>query len=453
MIEMCLSQAASMLQADYRGPDVRFRGCTIDSRRVDGGELFFALRGTVSDGHDHVEDAARRGAAAAMVEHDPGPTRLPLLQVDQVREGLSRLAGCWRSGFDVSLVAVTGSNGKSTVKEMLSRVLGTRAPVLATQGNLNNELGVPLTLFRLDREHRYAVVEMGANHPGDIRSLCAWAKPAVAVITQCAPAHLEGFGDLDTVAAAKAEIFEALPAEGMAVINADDAYAAFWRSVARDCRVLSFGVVSEADVRGQELKTCPPAGVNHFLLRLPGQELPVRLPLSGRHNLMNALAAAACAYGLGTEAEHIRQGLESVPPLQGRLQPRTGVCGSLILDDSYNANPGSLQAALEVLEAYPGRRWLVLGDMYELGEQAEECHRDAGRAARDYAVERLFAVGPLAAQAAQSFGTGGSTYADLQELIGALLAQLRPGTTLLIKGSRGMNMEQVVQPLLERAGC
>ena len=444
---MRLAEAAQPLNARLVGQDREFRGCSTDSRKLNSGELFIALRGQRFDGHDFVMEAERAGAGAALVEAAPPSATLPLLLVPDTRKAMGALAAHWRARFDIPVIAITGSNGKTTVKELVSSILSRRAPVSATRGNLNNDIGVPITLFALGEEHRFAVVEMGANHKGEIAYLTRMARPTVAVITQCAPAHLEGFGSIEGVARAKAEIFEGLPAGGTAVINADDHYADLWRGTGTGLRRLSFGMDRPADVTVRDLR--PDFGFEQarFTLVTPRGAVDVMLPLPGRHNIMNALAAAACAEAVGVSLEEIRSGLESMRPVKGRLQSKPGFRRSRILDDSYNANPASLRAALDVLREYPGRRWLVLGDMGELGLDAADMHHDAGEAARECGVEQLFAFGDLSRKAAEGFGAGARHFASLEDLVRAVRAELAPEVTVLVKGSRAMAMERIVDAL------
>ena len=446
---MQLRQAATAVGGVLHGADVPFTGCAIDSRAQTQDALFIALQGR-HDGHAYVADALRGGAAAAMVERTAGLPNAPLLQVEKTRDGLARLAGHWRDRFELPVTAVTGSNGKTTVKEMLAAILAGAEPgrpdsVLFTEGNRNNELGVPLTLCRLHERHRYAVVELGASAPGEIARLARLVRPRVAAVTQCAPAHLHGFGDIDAVAAGKGEVFDALEPEGTAAINADDPYVELWRRQARARRQLRFGIEREVEVRALDLEIA--FDRSRFLLSIPQGERVVDLPLPGRHNVMNALAAAACASALGLDAECIGAGLESVRPVTGRLCAKAGLRGATLLDDTYNANPGSLRAALEVLRTYPGRRVLALGDMAELGERADEWHREAGRTARDGGIAAMYSLGELAGEAAVAFGPDGHRCAGRDELIEALDAELDRGVTILIKGSRGMRMERVVAAL------
>jgi UDP-N-acetylmuramoyl-tripeptide--D-alanyl-D-alanine ligase len=425
------------------GQDALVEGNGTDSRSIDPGALFVALVGERADGHDFIAAARARGAGGALVARPHGED-LPTVQVADTRRALGALTASWRARFDLGLVGVTGSNGKTTVKEMTASILRQAGPTLATEGNLNNDIGVPLTLARLAAEHRFAVVEMGANHPGEIAGLCALARPAVGVITQCAPAHLEGFGSVEGVARAKGEIVQGLAADGTAVLNADDRFVGLWRELAGQRRVIAFGLEHPAEVWAEWL---PDGDGSRVELATPAGRTALRLALPGRHNVMNALAAAAAALALGVDLSAVVRGLAAVRSVKGRLQVRSS--GTLrVIDDTYNANPGSVAAALEVLGGYPGRRWLVLGDMLELGAAAEAYHRQAGARARDSGVERLYAVGPLAALAVEGFGSGARHFPDHAALIEALVRDASASATVLVKGSRSMGMERVVRALM-----
>ena len=443
MIRLGTREAADLLGGTLTGADVPFEGCGMDTRTLPAGALFVALPGTRVDGHDFVERARECGAAAALVSR-PVATPLPVIRVVDTREALGRLAAHWRGRFRIPLVGVTGSTGKTTVKEMTAAVLRGVGPTLATEGNLNNDIGVPLTLARLGPEHRFAVVEMGANHPGEIAGLCAIARPRVGVVTHCAPAHLEGFGSVEGVARAKGELFAALPADGTAVVNADDAYAGLWIRTSAAGRRLTFGLEAVADVTG---RWEPRDTGSQVHLVTPAGEADLRLALPGRHNVMNALAAAAVALALDVPLDAVVRGLESVRPVRGRLQVREAR-GLRVLDDTYNANPGSVAAALAVLATSPGRRWLVLGDMGELGAESAELHRRMGRLAREAGVDRLWTLGALAALAAESFGEGGRSFPSHAALAEALRTEAGPPATILVKGSRSMTMERVVEALV-----
>lgn len=450
MISMKLSSAAKLLNATYFGEDVVFRGCSTDSRHLDSGELFIAIKGERFDGHDFLENARQRGAVAAMVTKT-NQQDLPTLVVDDTRKAMGKLAATWRSGFDVPLIAVTGSNGKTTVKEMLVSILGLKAPVLATRGNLNNDIGVPLTLFGLGEEHRYAVVEMGANHPGEISWLSHIARPTVAIITQCAPAHLEGFGSVEGVARAKAEIFDGLEPEGIAIINADDDFAELWRNKVIGLRQISFGLKNQSDITARSISPSIDTGMNNFRLCTPSGNIDISLPLLGQHNIMNAMAAAACALALEIELTLVKQGLERMKPVKGRLEMKKGLRGSRIIDDTYNANPVSLTAAIKTAASFSGKHWLALGDMGELGTQSESLHEGAGCIARENGIEKVFAVGPLSENAVRSFGQGAEHFSSVEKMIEAIEKEITADVTLLVKGSRSMQMERVVGALEDKS--
>ena len=446
MIRMRLGEAASALGGRAAGGDVAFHGVSTDSRTTREGALFIAIRGPHFDGHDFVDIARQRGAVAAVVEREPEVSFPFILVRDSVR-ALGNLAAYWRNRFrDLLLVAITGSNGKTTVKDMVAAVFRTMGPVSATRGNLNNEIGVPITLCDLDVGHRAAVVEMGANHQGEIAALTTLVRPAVGVVTQCAPAHLEGFGSIEGVARAKGELFETMPANATAVINADDRYAPLWRELAGQRRCISFGFRPDADVRVRA--ECGPDGrVIH--LDTPAGGVRIDIPLPGAHNALNAGAAAAAAIAVDAGVDAIREGLAAVRPAKGRLQSRPGRHGAEVIDDTYNANPESLRAGLAVLCAKPAPRWLVLGDMAELGPDAAAFHADAGRDARRHGVERLLATGNLSVEATHAFGGGATHFEDCSALVERLREELPEGATVLVKGSRSMAMERVVDALVE----
>lgn len=448
MINMSLASAARALQASIVGDDVYFTGCSTDSRKIKAGEMFIALRGEHFDGHDYIEQARRNGAVAAMAEENTGQS-LPLLLVPDTRSDMGKLAGIWRGQFELPVVAITGSNGKTTVKEMLANILSLQAPVLATRGNLNNDIGVPLTLFNMGTEHRFAVIEMGANHPGEIAYLSKLTRPYIALITQCAPAHLEGFESIEGVARAKAEIFEGLPEQGFAVINDDDEYADFWRRKTAGLKQIGFGFADTADVTAASVRIDSNNGTSQFGIVSAGGVMDITLQLPGRHNVQNALAAAACCLALAIPPEIIKTGLERTAPSKGRLQFKQGWSGAAIVDDTYNANPASLAAALHLIAGRGGRHWLALGDMGELGPGAREHHTQAGEKARELGFERLYALGELSRWALDGFGNGARHFSDAESLIETLRADLAEDVTLLVKGSRAMAMENIVTALTE----
>jgi UDP-N-acetylmuramoyl-tripeptide--D-alanyl-D-alanine ligase len=441
-----LDTAAREIGAGRRGRNASFAGVTTDSRQVARGDLFVALRGERFDGHAFVDQALAAGAAAAMVEDaERVATRdVSLVLVDDTLRGLGRLAAKWRARFTLPLIAVTGSNGKTTVKEMIAGVLRAHAgedAVLATAGNLNNAIGVPLMLLRLRSPHRYAVIEMGMNHQGEIRYLTQLTSPTVALVTNAGTAHIGELGSREAIAQAKGEIYEGLNG-GVALVNADDAFADYWRGLNTGRGVIDFGMERPAAVRGRH------AG-GLLSVRTPAAEYGVRLAVPGLHNARNALAACAAAHALGVPPEAVVRGLEEYAGTKGRLQRKAGRGGVDLIDDTYNANPDSTRAAIAVLAAQPGTRVLVLGDMGELGSGGPALHAEMGVEAKRAGIDRLLALGDLSAEAVRAFGAGARHFADIEPLCDELNAMLAPGTTILVKGSRFMRMERVIARLVE----
>jgi UDP-N-acetylmuramoyl-tripeptide--D-alanyl-D-alanine ligase len=430
------------------GEDRGFNEIAIDSRKLAPGDLFAALRGEHTDGHEFVEAAATAGAAGAIVQRKL-KLSLPQIVVSNVEMALAEAARAARAQFRAPVIGVAGSNGKTTVKEMLSSILSRLGPCLSTRGNLNNHLGVPMTLLRLDETHRSAVVEMGANRRGDVEQLVQIARPSIGLITNAGAEHLEGFGSLEGAARAEGEMVAGLSSRGIAVINADDAYASLWRA-STSAQVLGFGLQQEADFRARDVRfdVTDDTLATRFRLCSPLGEVDISLAVAGRHNVLNALAAAAAASSAGASLQDIAAGLGSVRAVKGRLQFKRTRAGAWLIDDSYNANPSSARAGLEVLSELPGRRWLVLGDMAELGEFASDSHREVGELARTLGIERLYTFGTLAALAAEAFGNGAERYRDVTELTRALDAAITPDVRLLIKGSRVNRLERVVDALV-----
>ncbi len=440
-----LAEIAHALTLPAPAVDAEISAVSIDSRTVTPGALFVALPGARVDGHACVAAAAAAGAAATLVMR-PVEVPIPQLVVPDTRRALGTLAAAARRRYSGAVLALTGSNGKTTVKEMLAAILAQRGLVWATRGNLNNDIGLPLTLLELESGYRHAVLELGANHPGEIAYLTAIARPDVALITNAGPAHLEGFGTLKGVAQAKGEIYQGLSPQGCAVINADDAYAGLWRALVGTRRCVEFGLQGAAAVHAEALVL--DADGARFRLVMPGGAAAVRIAAPGRHNVMNALAAAAGAYALGLDAPTIAAGLAAFAGVAGRLIVHRVAAGVVVIDDSYNANPASLKAGIAVLMAQPGSKLLVLGDMAELGDEGVERHRQAGVEARAMGVERLYTVGDLARHAAQAFGDPARHYPDHAALTAAVHAALVAPVAVLVKGSRFMRMEQVVRGLL-----
>lgn len=449
-MKMRLAELAQVSGGRLIGDDAAFTSAAIDTRQLKTGELFVALPGSKTDGHGFVAQAAQGGAAGALVARAI-ESKLPQVVVGDVLLALQSYAAHQRARFAGPVLAVTGSNGKTTTKQMLAAILaesfGAEA-VLYTEGNLNNHIGVPLTLLRLGAGHRAAVIELGANHAGEIAQLASIAKPLIGLVTLAGAAHLEGFGNIAGVAQAKGELFAALPANGTAVINADDQYADLWRGMAGHCQRLEFGFAAAAGFRAREIRDHN--GGQRFLLVTPNGEIEIRLPLLGRHNVQNALGAAAAAQAAGADLAQIARGLAAVRNVGGRLAPQTGLHGAAVVDDSYNANPTSMRASLEWLAAQSGRRWFAMGDMAELGIDAASWHRQIGEWARANGIERLFALGPLSQHAVRSFGAGARHFASHAELAGAIARELTAEVTVLVKGSRSAQMERVAQLLLAR---
>ena len=450
-VKMDVLSAAQAMSGNSVGENVPFVGVSTDSRTVAAGQLFIALRGDKFDGHDFVGVARERGAAAAVVDaagaEALGEAGLPLIVVADTRLALGELAAHWRARFTLPVIGVTGSNGKTTNKEMIASIMKAAfgdAAVLSTQGNLNNDIGLPLTLLKLDAGHRAAVVEMGMNHPGEIAYLARIGRPTVALVTNAQRAHLEGMGTLETIATEKGSIFAGLDRDGVAVFNAGDSWAGLWRSQSAHCRRLCFALDGPAEVSG----ACQTRGLqNQVTIVYDGQQIEVDLALPGAHNARNALGAAATALAAGVSLEMVRTGLAAFRGLKGRLQRLAGLHGAMLLDDTYNANPDSVRAGIDVLAATIGRKILVLGDMGEIGEMTGQFHDEVGGYAKSQGIDRLLAIGESSALAARNFGAGGEHFRKIEDLIATLVGELTPDTIVLVKGSRFMRMERVVDAI------
>ncbi len=442
-----LSKIAAVTGGRLVGVDLSLTGVSTDTRAIESGQLFIALRGERFDAHEFLAEAGAAGAAAFLVsDAEKLPPAASAVVVADTRLALGTLAAAWRASFTLPVIAVTGSNGKTTTKEMVAAILKAAfgAAVLSTRGNLNNDIGLPLTLLGLRASHRAAVIEMGMNHPGEIAYLAPIGAPTVALVTNAQRAHLEGMGDMDEVAREKGSIFSGLIGAGVAVINADDAYANSWRTMAGEHRVRSFGIDHPADVHGRVhqhgLET-------ELTLVAPEGEATIRLRVPGRHNARNALAAAAACLAAGVSMAAVVEGLQGFGGVKGRLQRRAGKLGAEILDDTYNANPDSVRAGIDVLAATIGRKLLVLGDMGEIGEASGQYHDEIGGYAKSQGVDRLFALGDATQQAVRNFGEGARHYCNVEKLIAAVDKELGPETTVLVKGSRFMKMERVADAL------
>ncbi|HEX6614397.1 MAG TPA: UDP-N-acetylmuramoyl-tripeptide--D-alanyl-D-alanine ligase [Rhodanobacteraceae bacterium] len=449
MLSLRLSEVALWTRGTLHGADAPVHGVSTDSRKVGADELFVALKGERHDGHEHLAQAAERGASGAMVMRRVN-NGLPQVVVADTLLALGDLASAVRAKRRARVVGITGSNGKTTVKTLTASILQRHGRTHSNAGNFNNEIGLPLSLLSMPQDSEYAVMEMGAGKPGDIAYLAAIARPEIGLVNNIAPAHLERMRTLEGVAETKGALYQALPADGTAIINADDAFADFFTGLAGSRRVLRFGFGAKADVRADGIVLEPDRSA--FTLVTPAGSQRVQLPLPGRHNVGNALAAAAIAMALDVPLAEIVEGLQNAPTVGGRLRRQVAAGGWSVIDDSYNANPGSTGAAIATLALQPGERWLVLGDMAELGSDAAALHAQIGKQARDAGIEKLFAVGTLSAHAAQAFGANARHFATQAELIAALRTQLHAGLSVLVKGSRSAGMESVVAALLDDGG-
>ncbi len=444
---MSLQQVTEVLDGEMHGDNVSFSSISTDSRQLKPGDLYIALQGERFDGHDFLQQALDAGAVAAIVQADV-TVSLPYIKVDNTRHALARLAAARRQEFTRPLVAITGSNGKTTVKEMIATILRKQGDVLMTQGNFNNDIGLPLTLLGL-RQQDYAVIEMGANHRGEIAYLTDIAKPDIALITNAGPAHLEGFGSIQGVAEAKAEIYQGLSEDGVAVINRDDDYSDYWHNLCEKYRIVDFSLHDKAATVYGEWKPAEQGGVlkvwhNDNVFR-------VVLKVYGRHNAMNAMAAIAVAVTLQVPVEKICEALQQFESVEGRLKLHHVSPTLVVIDDTYNANPASLSAGIDVLKQLPGEHWLILGDMGELGSDATRLHFDAGIKARRAGISRLLAVGEASQHAVDAFGEGAQLFENKDELMTFIKLHQMAALGVLVKGSRFMHMEEIVKHLTEEA--
>ena len=445
---LLLSEAASILAGELAGSDARFLRVVTDSRAVQAGDLFVALKGDNFDAHDFVADVLAKGAFA-LVRRDFATADGSVIRADEPRLALGTLAAAWCAQLDVKRIGITGSNGKTTVKEMVAAILRAHAgdaAVHATAGNFNNDIGLPLTLLALTPAHRYAVIEMGMNHFGEIRYLTGLARPQVALVNNAMRAHLGGGFDSTTdIARAKSEIFEGLTADGVAIINADDAQLPVFAAAAGQHRQLRFGLQS-GDVTARDVQAS--ASGSRFVLSCPQGEQLIELPAAGEHNVRNALAAAAVALALDVPLAAIAAGLAAFGGVKGRLQLKRAACGATLIDDTYNANPDSMKAGIDVLAAYPAPRIFVMGQIGELGDTAAALHAEVGAHARARGIEQLLCLGELSRHAANAYGAGAQYFDDLPALLAVLDQQVASDSSVLVKGSRFMRMERVVEHLL-----
>lgn len=443
---MKLSKLSKILNGTFVGTDVEFKQISIDSRNVPKEACFFAIKGDVFDGHDFISEAVKKGAAIAVVDHDVC-TDIPVLKVKNTREALKDLARFYRENTDIPVAAITGSCGKTTTRALLENMLKQEGNVLASKKSFNNDIGLPLTLLQLTPSHDSIVLEIGTNHPGEIAQLTAIAKPTIATVTMVAPVHIEHFKTLDAIAREKGAIFEGLTQDGVAVINADEAYKELWEKLSGDHQRMTFGYHQKADVMAQDLRSTA-EGKTTFTLVFRDKKTSISLPLLGEHNVTNALAAATMAFAMGVSIEHVKTGLETVQPEYGRLVEKKGINGATVIDDSYNANPASVKAAIQLLTGRNVNSILVLGDMLELGDQADRLHAEIGAFAKTCGLKRLFCYGKHSIETVKAFGKNAQHFEDHQTLIDVLKNDITPNTTVLVKGSRGMKMEKVVDALI-----
>ncbi|MBT4519968.1 MAG: UDP-N-acetylmuramoyl-tripeptide--D-alanyl-D-alanine ligase [Halieaceae bacterium] len=446
MQDWTLSELEQPLEGRLIGRDNQVKGVSTDSRKLNLGDLFVALRGDYFDGHKYLEQARAAGAAGAVVSSEVDAP-LSVLRVTDTQQALGRLGALNRNAFSGPLVAITGSSGKTTVKNMIDAVLSQRGATLATRGNFNNEIGVPLTLLELAPEHQFAVIEMGAARIGDIAWLSELGRPSVAMLLNALPAHLESFGSVEQIAEAKGEILDGLGVDDIAIINADQPWANQWRARVKQARVIDFGLARAADVSATAIRSYGIDGIS-FTALTPVGDTPVRIQLPGLHNVANALAAVAAGLACELTLAEIRRGLELVLPVAGRLSVARNASGATIIDDCYNANPASVRAALDLLAECPGKRTLILGAMKELGSGSDHLHHEIGSYAKDIGVDQLIGVGNELRSAVDAFGAGGSFFADRDQAIEAVRWMFTGEDTVLVKGSRSAGMEVVLNALL-----
>lgn len=442
-----LAEVAEFIPAKHRGSNVPFQFVSTDTRTLQPGDLYVALVGDRFDGHDYVQQAIEKGACAVVISKEMNVS-VPFLQVADTTQALGRLALYNRQKFNRDVVCITGSSGKTTVKGMMATLLRQSNEVLVTRGNLNNHIGAPLTLLRINHTYDYAVIELGASAEGEIAYTSNLAKPTVSILTNAGSAHLEGFGDLETIVRTKGEIIDALDDDGIAVLNADSEHFTKWKNRAGDRRVISFGTNDSADVRAVDIKVND-SGCCEFELNIADQSAHVNLKVMGQHNVHNALASAAACHGLNMSIGEIVTGLQAFEGVEGRLIEKKGFNGSVVIDDSYNANPASVRAAIEVLKSRAGHGIFVLGDMAELGVETQLAHAEVGAYARENNIDEFFALGEFSRGAADAFGDNAHWFASHDSLVRFLKGKLKKDVTVLVKGSRSAHMDRVVNEILD----
>ncbi|MDB6096969.1 MAG: UDP-N-acetylmuramoylalanyl-D-glutamyl-2,6-diaminopimelate--D-alanyl-D-alanyl ligase [Francisellaceae bacterium] len=445
MAQLMFSEIAEYLGANLIGKDAPFTGMAVDTRNLKPQELFVALKGQKFDGHYFIKEAEKKGAGGFIVSSYI-KTNKPVIQVVNTKIALGKIAQLYRSRFTIPIVAITGSSGKTTFKEMLSSILRKVGPVLATAGNLNNEIGLPLTLSQLKPQHKFAVIEMGARQLNDIHYLMNITNPTHSVITNVGSAHIEIFGNIENIAQTKGEIYQYLDKKGTAFINNDESFAPFWKSLLQGQSLITFGIKNESDMTIHSIQMNA-RGSDFTLVDAQGSQT-IHLKAPGEHNVVNALGAATIARKLGVDYLTIKNGLENFETIEGRLQFKEGIYQALIIDDTYNANPDSMRAGLRVLAKNKVYKIFVMGDMLELGMDAVSQHAEIGAFAKDQGIDQLLAYGQLSLYAVESFGENGLHFEDKRSLLEHLKAQLDNNTCVLVKGSRGMKMEDVVNELV-----
>ncbi|MEE9452356.1 MAG: UDP-N-acetylmuramoyl-tripeptide--D-alanyl-D-alanine ligase [Gammaproteobacteria bacterium] len=441
-----LTDLCRIVEGTLCGNDVSYTGISRDSRHLQAGDLYVAICGKNFDGHSFISDAQQHGAVAAVVSHQV-EAKIPLVHVKDTVLALGKMAAHHRQQFDLPVIALTGSCGKTTVKGMIAMILSQQGRVLATQGNLNNEIGVPLSLLRLQPSHEYAVFEAAANHAGEIAYTSALINPDVGLITNVGPAHIAGFGSLEGVARAKTEMYQSLGPMGIAVVNADDAFYPVWCRQLGQQKTVSFGMQSQADFKGQFVDM-DEQGCCTFILQCAEGEAEIRLLVPGKHNICNALAAAAASHSVGIPLTDIKCGLEAISGVDARLYRKSGLGGVYVIDDTYNANPSSVSVAMALLAGLAGKRVLVLGDLAELGDETNFYHQRIGEQAKELGIDALYTCGQYSRLTHIAFSGTGQHFPDQSALIATLQDELNENTTILVKGSRSAHMEDVVAALV-----
>jgi UDP-N-acetylmuramoyl-tripeptide--D-alanyl-D-alanine ligase len=444
---LMLSEIAKAVGGSMQGLDVLCESVGIDSRNIVKNQLFIGIKGERFDGNTYAEEAIKQGASAVLISNENSGVSSAVI-VKDTRLALGKLAKYWRQKFSLPLIAVTGSNGKTTVKEMIASIIvAAKGSVLATKGNLNNDIGMPLTLLKIRAEHVAAVIEMGMNHEGEIRYLTNIAEPNIALVNNAGTAHIGELGSREAIARAKGEIFEGLTDGGIAIINADNHFADYWKTLNLKRKVITFGLDNQADISANYLIN---GNSTQLSLKTPSGTIDFKLSVLGVHNILNALAASAACFALKISNEDIARGLAVFGAVEGRLNWLTASNGAVVIDDTYNANPDSMKAAIDVLASQKSINVFVMGDMAELGKDAPEMHAEIGSYAKQKGIPQMLTYGDLSARASEAFGESAHHFTDLESLVAQLKQMIDANTTVLVKGSRFMQMEQVVEEILEK---